>query len=90
MRRHIKGKGRSKMRRFLEKLKSRKFLVAVAGVIVGLCMALGIDESEVTSVAGAVVSVASVVSYIVTEGKVDAAAVKLGAESESGSEEGEG
>jgi ABC-type nickel/cobalt efflux system permease component RcnA len=64
------------MRDFWKKLKSRKFLTAMAGVIVGLCMAFGLDESTMSSVAGAVVSVASVVSYIMTEGKVDAAAVK--------------
>jgi phage shock protein PspC (stress-responsive transcriptional regulator) len=64
------------MKAFLNKLKSRKFLAAVAGVIVGLCMVFGIDESEISNVAGAVVSVASLVAYIVTEGKVDAAAVE--------------
>lgn len=63
------------MSTFLTKLKSRKFLAAVAGVVVGLCMVFGLDEGTITNVAGAVVSVASVVSYIVTEGKVDAAAV---------------
>ena len=42
----------------------------------GLTMVFGLDESPISSVAGAVVSVASVVSYIITEGKVDAAEVK--------------
>jgi ABC-type nickel/cobalt efflux system permease component RcnA len=75
-----KNKGEWVMSGFWKKLKSRKFLAAMAGVIVGLCMAFGLDEGTVSSVAGAVVSVASVVSYIMTEGKVDAAAVKKAVE----------
>ena len=39
-------------------------------------MVFGLDEGVITSVSGAVVSVASVVVYIITEGRVDAAAVK--------------
>jgi hypothetical protein len=39
-------------------------------------MAFGLDESTISSVAGAVVSATSVASYIITEGKVDAAGVK--------------
>ena len=54
------------------KLSSRKLWAAIAGVITGLAMVFKLDESTISSVAGAVVSVASVVSYIVTEGKVDA------------------
>jgi len=39
-------------------------------------MVFGLDESIVTSVAGAVTALASVITYIITEGKVDSAAVK--------------
>lgn len=63
------------MKAFLKKLTSRKFLAAAAGVIAGLAMVFGLDESVITTVAGAVTAVASVVTYIMTEGKVDAAAV---------------
>lgn len=59
----------------LKKLTSRKFLAAVAGFIAGLAMVFGLDEGIVSSVAGAVVSIASVVTYIITEGCIDAAAV---------------
>lgn len=69
------------MTAFLKKLTSRKFLAAAAGLITGLAMVFGLDESIISSVAGAVVSVASVVTYIVTEGKVDAAAVSQAVES---------
>ena len=58
------------------KLSFRKLWAAIAGIVTGLDMVFGLDESIINSVAGAVVSVASVVSYIITEGKVDAAGVK--------------
>lgn len=68
------------MRTFKEKIKSRKFLAAVAGIVTGLAMVFGLDEGTISSVAGAVVSVSSVVAYIITEGKVDAESVKKAVE----------
>lgn len=62
------------------KLSSRKLWAAVAGIVTGLAMVFRLDESTINSVAGAVVSVASVVAYIITEGKVDAENVKKTAE----------
>ena len=58
------------------KLSSRKLWAAAAGVVTGLAMVFGLDESTISSVAGAVVSVASVATYIITEGKVDTESVK--------------
>lgn len=58
------------------KLSSRKLWAAVAGIVTGLAMVFGLDEGTMNTVAGAVVSVASVMTYIITEGKIDAAAVK--------------
>ena len=49
-----------------------------AGVATGLAMVFGVDETTVSTVAGAVTTVASVVSYIMSEGMVDAAAVGAG------------
>lgn len=66
------------MQNFLKKLTSRKFLVALAGVATGLAMVFGVDETTISTVAGAVTTVASVVSYIMSEGMVDAAAVGAG------------
>ena len=43
-------------------------------------MVFGLDEGTISSVAGAVVSVVSVVAYITTEGKVDAESVKKAVE----------
>ena len=64
------------MQTFLRKITSRKFLAALAGVATGLAMVFGVDENTISTVAGAVTTVASVVSYILSEGMVDAAAVE--------------
>ena len=61
---------------FLRKLTSRKLWMALAGIATGVAMALGAESTEITAVAGAVTAIASVVTYIVTEGKVDAESVK--------------
>ena len=58
------------------KLTSRKLWAAIAGVVTGISMVFGLDENIISTVAGAVVSLASVITYIVTEGKVDAESVK--------------
>ena len=62
------------------KLSSRKLWAAVAGVVTGLAMVFGLDENTISTVAGAVVSMASVAVYILAEGKVDAESVKSAAE----------
>ena len=66
------------MQNFLKKITSRKFLAALAGVATGLAMVFGVDETSISTVAGAVTTVASVVSYIMSEGMVDAVAVGAG------------
>ena len=58
-----------------KKFLSRKFLVALVGMIVGLAIALGADGSEIMQVAGTIASVVSALGYIFGEAKVDAAAV---------------
>ena len=63
------------MKEFLSKFKSRKFLTCIAGIIMGLCMVFGLDEGTVTTISGAVTSVMSIIVYIYSEGKIDAAAV---------------
>ena len=64
------------MSEILRKLTSRKLWMALAGIATGIAMALGAESTEITAVAGAVTAIASVVTYIVTEGKVDAESVK--------------
>lgn len=59
-----------------KKFLSRKFLVSLVGMIVGIAIALGADSSEITQIAGAITSAVSAVSYIFGEAMVDAAAAK--------------
>lgn len=64
------------MAAFLKKLTSRKLWLAVAGLATGAALALGVDGSDITAVAGAVTALVSVVTYVITEGKIDAEGVK--------------
>lgn len=59
-----------------KKLTSRKFWAAVAGFVAGLAVVFGLDQDVIAQVAGLVGSIASVVAFIVTEGKVDAASAE--------------
>jgi len=68
------------MQTMLKKLTSRKLWAAAVGIITGLAMAFGLDEGTISTVAGAVTAAASVVVYIATEGKIDAAAVATAVE----------
>jgi len=61
----------------LEKLKSRKFLMAAASVVVGVLTMLGAPDSLIALVSGAAMVVIPVITYIATEGRIDAAAVSL-------------
>lgn len=69
------------MNKLVQKLSSRKLWAAVAGLVAGLAMVFGLDADIISTVSGAVVTVASVVAYIITEGRVDAEAVKKAVES---------
>lgn len=73
------------MSNFIKKMTSRKFLLAVTGVAIGLATALGIEGSEIIelvgTIGGLVTAAGSIIAYINGEAKVDAAAVK-GGESE--------
>lgn len=64
------------------KLSSRKLWACVAGVVAGLAVIFGLDESMISTISGAVVSLASLITYIMTEGKVDAAALYASAPQE--------
>ena len=68
------------MKNIIRKITSRKFILALAGIFTGIAMALGIDSSDITTVAGAVTALVSAVAYIIVEGKVDAEAVKKAVE----------
>ena len=54
------------------KLSSRKFWVAVAGLVVGVIALLGI-KTDTSQITGVIMALGSVVAYIVGEGMIDAA-----------------
>ena len=71
------------MSNFMKKLTSRKFLLAVTGVCIGLATALGVDGSEIIELVGTIgglmTAAGSIIAYINGEAKVDAiAAMKAG------------
>lgn len=68
------------MKSFIKKLTSRKFLACTAGMIIGACMIFGLDINTVNTIAGAITSFGSVLIYIYSEGKIDAASVSKIAE----------
>ena len=63
-------------RTFLQKIGSTKLWCAAAGIAAGVALALGADADSISKVSGAVTAVISVISYIFTEGMVDARAIK--------------
>ena len=70
-----------KMSEIFRKLCSRKLWMAIAGVSTGIAVALGIDASEIAIISGSVTVLISAVTYIITEGKIDAESVKTVIES---------
>ena len=64
------------MSNFWRKIGSRKLLVAVAGILTGIALMMGADGEDINTVAGAITSLASIMTYIITEGMVDAEGVK--------------
>ncbi len=57
----------------IAKLTSRKLWMAIAGVATGIYIAMGGDATDVTTVAGAVTALTSILAYIKVEGDVDIA-----------------
>lgn len=55
------------------KLTSRKFWLAVAGLVTGLILAFKGDAATAETVSGVIMALASVVAYIVGEGLTDSA-----------------
>lgn len=59
--------------KFLIKLTSRKMWFAIAGFVGGILAAIGYAESDIVQITGLIMSGASVLAYIISEGLVDAA-----------------
>lgn len=58
------------------KLTSRKFWMAIVGLVTGILAAFRLDEQTITQVSGIILAAASVVAYIIGEGLADAAGVE--------------
>ena len=59
----------------LKKLTSRKFIAMLLGVAVGCAIVFGVEGEEISTVAGAVTSVVSLLYYMFVEGKIDKTAL---------------
>ena len=55
-----------------KKLSSRKFWLAVVGLVTGVLALFKMPESETAQIGGIIMAVGSVVSYILAEGWIDA------------------
>lgn len=71
------------------KLSSRKLWLAIAGFVSGLMVFFGRSESEATQVSALIMSAASVIAYIVSEGLIDSANAGYYYESEGESDDAE-
>ena len=49
----------------------KKILTMILGIVSGLAMIFGLEQTEVNVISGAIVSVGSVISYLMVEGKID-------------------
>ena len=57
------------------KLTSRKFWVALVGFITALLVAFNVDSGSVDQITSIIMSFASLIAYILSEGFVDASSV---------------
>ena len=64
---------------WVEKLSSRKFWIALIGLISGILLAFRVDENTVSQISGIIMSAASVVAYILGEAWADAAGARTDA-----------
>ena len=55
------------------KLTSRKFWIAIVGLVSGLMMAFKVDAEMVDTISGVIMAAASVIAYTIGEGLADAA-----------------
>lgn len=59
------------LKRFAQKMTSRKFWVAVASIVTGLILLFGGDEVIAEQISGAVLVFGGAVGYMIAEGIVD-------------------
>lgn len=58
----------------------KKLITMILGIVSGLAIAFGLDQTEISAIAGAVVAVGSVISYMVAEGRIDVERIKTAAD----------
>lgn len=68
------------MKDLFKKLTSRKLWAAIAGIAVGIATMFGVEADTISTIAGAAMTLGSVVAYIIAEGRIDAAHVATAAE----------
>lgn len=71
-----------------KKLSSRKFWLAVVGLVTGILTLFKLPESESAQIGGIIMAVGSVVSYILAEGWIDASNAGFIYESEDSENDG--
>ena len=49
----------------------KKILTMILGIVSGLAMIFGLEQTDVNVISGAIVAVGSVISYLMIEGKID-------------------
>lgn len=59
------------MQTLIRKLSSRKLWTAILGIAAGLAAAFGLDQNELSQIAGLVTSCVSAAAYIFCEAAVD-------------------
>lgn len=64
----------------MNKLKSRKFWLTLITTLSGIATALMNVNGEIGIIAGMIVAVLPTIVYVITEGKIDAKAVRMVAE----------
>ena len=60
----------------LAKLTSRKFWITIISIIAGILSLLGTDDQIITAVSSIALILVPAIIYIITEGKIDAAALQ--------------
>lgn len=58
------------------KLSSRKLWLAVVELVSGLLLIFGVSESQVSQICGVIMSLGSVIGYLIAEGLTDSARAK--------------
>ena len=68
------------MKEFLSKFKSRKFLLSFLSVVGGIANVLTGVNGTVGMIASVFLIIVPVVTYVITEGTIDAKAIQMGAQ----------